>query len=322
MVRYAPVRRAGRAGFYGSLVAAGSRAISNWSNKRRRSQKSSNDDDRVANPSTGTPSTFQNDRINLYVKRRGRGSYRSKRNARKFNSKVKGVIYSTLGTKTLTRTDQGAFTSAINTLTSYAFFVNGANDGIYADLRQCMADFNQLGTALGRSDNLLMQSSSCQLTMANKTGSGTVMYMTLYYFLCRKDMSITDVSVLSKYNSAFSQNTILPSSIGITAGNRTATPFIAGTWCQHFLITKIVRITLADGQQTTIDMRYPKKYTVRNEDIQDNCALKGKTRGVLVVFHGGLSASGDLDPTSLSYQFNRTYVGKHSQDSYNAAGQD
>lgn len=319
MVRYAP-RRGG--GFYGALAGVARGALNAYSKSKRRRTQSSNSDDKPAPAATGTPSTFQNDRINLWTKRRRRGSKRSRRSSRKFIARVKNVIYSTIGTKILTRTSQSVLNAAINTLGNVAFFVNGTNDANFPDLRQVMANFNQLGTPLNRIDNLLMSSALAQLTMANKTGNGTVMYVTLYYFTCRKNLPIVDTSVIAKYNNSFPQNTLLPSSTSVTAANNTATPFMAGTWCQHFLITKIVRLTLADGQQTTIDMRFPKKYMIRNELIQDNCAVKGITRGLLAVFHGGLSSTGDMDPCTMSWKFNRSYYGKHSQDSYNALGQD
>lgn len=320
MVRYAP--RSG-GGFYGALGGLARGALNAYSkSKRRRTQQASNSDDKPAPAAYGTPSTFQNDRINLWSKRRRRGSKRSKRAARKFRSRVKSVIYSQLGTKCLTRTNQGVENAPINTLANLAFLVNGSNDGSYSDLFRVMADFNQNGAPQTRADNLLMRSTLAQLTMANKTGNGTVMYCTLYYFTCRKNLPVTDSSVIVKYVTSFTQNTVLPSSTGVSAANNTATPFMAGTWCQHFLITKIVRITLADGQQTTLDMRFNKKFMVRNETVQDNCAIKGITRGVLVVFHGGLSNTGDMDPCTMSWKFNRSYYGVHNVEAYNALGQD
>lgn len=319
MVRYAP-RRGG--GYFGALASAGGRALSNWAkSKRRRTQQVSNSDDKPAPPSTGTPSTFQNDRINLWTKRRSRGSKRSKRMARRFRSRVQDVISSGLGTKIQTRTISGVTTSAINTLGNAFFFVNGANDSIYSDLKYCLADFNATGTVTTRADYLMMTSATGQLTMANKTSDGTVMYVTLYYFTCRKNLPISDTSVGSKYILGFTQNTLLPACTPVNGANQTATPFMSGTWCQHFLITKIVRITLADGQQTTIDMRYNKRFRLRNEIIEDNCAVKGITRGLLAVFHGGLSSTGDLDPTVMSYKFNRSYYGVHNSESFNALGQ-
>jgi len=318
MVRFAPRS----AGFYGGLAAVARGAINAYSKRKRQRTQASNSDDKPASAATGTPSSFQNDRINLYSKRRRRGSRRSKIRASRFRKRVKAIINSSFGPKCLVRQSSNFTSAPINTLGNICFYINGCNDAVYADLKKCMDDFNQGGAGAVRGDILHMKSSSSSLTLANKTGSGTVMYVTLYYFTCRKSLPEDEYSPLDKYIDSFTQNILLPTSTSVLAGNKSATPFMAGTWCQHFLITKITRITLADGQQTTFDMRYTKPFTIRNETMQDYCAVKGLTRGVLAVFHGGLSSTGDYDPVTISYNFSRSYYGIHAMDSFNACGQD
>lgn len=318
MVRFAPRST----GFYGGLASVARGALNAYSKRKRQRSQSSNSDDKPAPAATGTPSSFQNDRINLYTKRRRRGSRRSQRRARVFRARVKRIINGELGPKCLVRQNSNFTSAAINTLGNICFYINGGTDVNFNDLRKCMDDFNQGGAGSTRGDILHMKSAASQLTLANKTGTGTVMYCTLYYFTCRKDLPQSDYSPIDKYIDSFTQNLILPTATSVLAGNKNATPFMAGTWCQHFLITKIMRITLADGQQTTFDMRYTKQFNLRNERLQDFASLKGLTRGVLVVFHGGLSNIGDYDPVTLSWSFNRSYYGVHSQDSFNACGQD
>lgn len=318
MVRFAPRS----SGFYGGLASVARGALNAYSKRKRQRAQSSNSDDKPAPASTGTPSSFQNDRINLYSRRRRRGSRRSQKRARVFRSRVRRIINSELGPKCLVRQNNNFTSAAINTLGNICFYINGGTDVNFNDLKKCMDDFNQGGAGSTRGDILHMKSASSQLTLANKTGSGTVMYCTLYYFTCRKDLPQSDYSPIDKYIDSFTQNIPLPTATSVLAGNKNATPFMAGTWCQHFLITKITRITLADGQQTTFDMRYTKQFNLRNERLQDFASLKGITRGVLVVFHGGLSSIGDYDPVVMSWNFSRAYYGVHSQDSFNACGLD
>lgn len=286
--------------------------------KRRRGAKYSN------------PSTLFHDRNFLYS-RKG-GNRKGFRRWRKFERKVEKVIDKSLGDQIVVRWSRNTFNTSAGQKGYFAWYVNGASDDVFPDLDACFTYVNN-NSAVNtmKADVLFVESVRATLTLLNPDTAESPTYITLYYFKCRRNLQIAPgiTDVILKLSDALSKNNLFtavgspppPNPQAISINSVMSSPFQAGQWCQHFLITKVVRIRLDVGQQSQLDLSSKRYFRVRNEDISNNIAVKGVTHGVLMEFVGTLDPSTDEpSATSTVWNFQRTYNCRHMVDSANKLG--
>lgn len=308
-----------RAGSFSNLSHLGAKAaigigkrLGQAYNKYRKGSSGS-----VSNQSASSPTTFQNDRIRSYRKRRG-PSRRKLRRIRRFDRAVTNVVSRNLGQKfLLTNPYFGVGTAMSGEQAMLDFSMAAATNNPTADLNNVISLFNTGSATYDPSPNLLkLDNMTMEVRMRNVSGGGVGVSMDLYYFRTRKSLPAVESACYAKLISAFTETP--PFAGGGTPFVYTTlgiTPFNASQWCEHFLITKVVKVELADGQETTFKLVNRRPMRIHNESINDFACIKGVTQGVLVIYRATLSAVGGGQDCSIAWSSIRSYRGQHMQSS-------
>lgn len=295
---------------YRAAMAAG-KYIGNMYNSHGKGKAKSST--RGPDSMSSAPTTYQHDRIQSYRKKRS-PPRRKLRRMKRFDRAVTNVIAKNLGQKfLLTNPYFGTGNAAAGQQSFLDFPMAAGNGSSIPDLENCMVYFNQTAGPWTTAPNLLKLSSiTNDIRIRNVTGSGIGVSMDLYYYRTRKDLPFTDAGAGPKYSS------VLTATPPFTAGGTQfaftslgISPFNASEWCQHFVVTKIVKVELQDGQETTLKLVSRRPYRIKNDSIADFSCLKGVTQGIMVIFRSTINALGGGQACTLAWSSIRSYRGQH-----------
>jgi len=320
--RYRPRPRYGVSGLVASAAGAVGAAYRGY--KRTRSGRRKESSETTASPAM--PSSYQHDRRVLY--RRRRPNKRRVRRVLRFNRRVERVLDSNLGNKMVAMSDSGVAAYATNENGVLAFTLSGGNSTSgFQDLKNVWLTVNVPGTPAYSdiADKLIVDRAIGNLYVCNVqppiegNSIQPLLYVTLYHWVTRRGMPGGDADPASKYQSSMENNL---QNVGqnkplIEFDDLLATPFMAGQWCQHFLVTKVQQVILQPGQETVLQIQDSKRHVVRNDEIDENACIRRVSRGVLVTFHGSLNGLGATIGGSMTWRWERTYYARHNISSSN-----
>lgn len=267
----------------------------------------------VNNSTASSPTTFQNDRVRTYRKKKS-PPRRKIRRIKRFERSVSNVISRNLGQKfRVTSPYNGVASVASGQQTQLDFPMGGGSGNTPDDLETNWSYFNTTSATYTNVPGVLrIDSMTNEIRLRNVTGDGTGASIDLYYYVTRKNLPASESGSGAKYISALAETP--PFTAGGTQFAYTTlgiTPFNASQWCNHFLITKVVRIELADGQETTLKLIQRRPLRIQNDSINDFCCLKGITRGILAIPRATLSNTGGGQALEIAWSSIRTYRGQH-----------
>lgn len=266
-----------------------------------------------SNSTASTPSTFQNDRIRTYRKKRN-PPRRKIRRIKRFDRAVTNVLSRNLGQKFLVTAPYfGVASITTGQQSQLDFPMGGGTNNTPDDLQTCWTHFNTTSAVYANVPGVLrIDSMTNEIRLRNVTGGGVGASIDLYYYVTRKNLPAVENGSGNKYISSLTETP--PFTAGGTQFAYTTlgiTPFNASQWCNHFLITKVVRIELADGQETTLKLIQRRPMRIQNDAINDFCCLKGITKGILAIPRSSLSATGGGQAIDIAWSSIRTYRGQH-----------
>lgn len=246
---------------------------------------------RVSKSKWSRPMTFQKDLVNTYSK--GRPNKRRVRRAKSFVGKVIKVLENVHGNQTWCEFATGTSGSNLSEQGMMCFTLGGGSSNEFPYLEDVVDKVNNPLTTL--SPGLLhVDSMYMELTIKNTSAADQDIYFTCYYFTTRRGLTSSQGPIQSFYAQALSNNDLLEGGGNIVLQpDLRATPFMAGQWCQHFLISKIQKIRIAVGESTVISLKDPRSRSIRNDSIQEYSAIKGVTQGVLILFQGEMDNNGN-----------------------------
>jgi len=304
-----------RAGGYSHLSHLGARAAMGigkrlgqaYNNYRKRSSAP------VNNASASSPTTFQNDRIRTFRKKRPL-SRRKLRRVKRFERSVSNVLSRNLGQRFMVTSPYfGVANIPSGEQTQLDFPMAAGTGNVIPDLEKLWSYFNTTSTAYTNVPGVLrVDAMTNEVRLRNVSGSGIGVTIDLYYYVTRKNLPAGEDGSGAKYISALAETP--PFQAGGTQFDYTTlgiTPFNASQWCNHFLITKVVRVDLADGQETTFKLVTRRPMRIQNDAINDFAMLKGVSKGVLAIPRAALSSTGGGQASVIAWSSIRTYRGQH-----------
>lgn len=161
----------------------------------------------------------------------------------------------------------------------------------------------------------------------NTTTTPSVAYLDVYYFRTKRDVPLVEFANLqSMWQNGFDINMYneapVPTGSPLDFNDLGVTPWANPAMRKFLDIYMKKRIRLGAGQDTELSLRSSKTFYNNGEIFQDQKSLiRGVTQGMLVVFHGGPTATSNAESVQLSASATRTVYYKVLQNSVRTAGE-
>lgn len=220
--------------------------------------------------------------------------------------------------------------SSINLQSMNIYIMKGANGDLEKEQHMylsCSNVTNPVETTQSSFNQVYFQQSTMDIQMRNNSGSGEVAILDIYYFNCKKDLPVSELT-----GSPTQQlRNLLENISQLEEGDETGptnltyqtigvTPFQCPRFCKYFTITRKEHVQLNNGQTMTQTLKSSKRHYLQRDHIKSLAAVKNVTTGMVIVCKGVYNGA-EYPTTSMNYGVQWTYSCKRmdrSADTGNA----
>lgn len=287
-----------------AATAAGSYAMGRWASSGAGAKAGTH----------GSGVSLQRDKTVQYVAKHKRGWKRRARKWKRFVRKVRAVQLKDHGKLSMIMDDFVSGSSSAGQQCAAFVLLGGVrgNGTGEADLRNL---FDEAISQSPDASRLLLNTAVLDLQITTTEATESSCELDVYEFVCIKDVPNTifgvtasTVTMQSFFDKGLSaQPTVGAGGTQLATTSVGTTPFDNRFFCQHFKIVKKTKFLLGLNQYVTYQIRDPKNKVIPGYQRRDLLAMKGFTRGVMLVAKG-LVASGAIPTTDFAVYSNRHYT--------------
>lgn len=280
---------------------------------------------KVGSSTHGSGVSLQRDRTVQYVSKHKRGWKRKMKRWKKFVRKVRAVQLKDHGKLSMIMDDFISATSLAGQQVGAFILLGGVrgNGTGEADMRNL---FDEAVAQSPDASRLLLNTMVLDLQITTTEATESSCELDVYEFVCIKDVPNTIFGVTAStvtMDSFFTKGLTAQPTVG-AGGTQLATtslgttPFDNRFFCQHFKIVKKTKYLLGLNQYVTYQIRDPKNRVIPGYQRRDLLAMKGFTRGVMLIAKG-LVSGGAIPTTDFAVYSNRHYTFSVLQSQTDAA---
>lgn len=232
---------------------------------------------------------------------------RKKKQWKKFSKKVKAVFNKQLAPTFMLRRETGTVSSADNLQTSFTSLLYGGNGTSGSNDLQVIKQ--SLGVTVGLNKlKYRFESAVLDLALQASSENTNTCYVDIYEILCRKSLANANYnspnSLFQDMSNIANQDPNADTKISYT--DIGSTPFTNVLFCSYFKILNKRTLTLSPGQVAELQMRDSTNHNLWGGDVTSLSALKGLTRGYLMIVRGQFN--GTKTPAStVNFAYTRHY---------------